>query len=281
MRYGLHISTAGNLAGTPARARAMGAETIQIFASNPRGWKPTLYSAEQGQAFRAACTEAGIDPVWLHMTYLVSYGTPDEEARQKSITAMNQMLATADTLGARGVVTHMGSHKGLGFAQALGRLTDSYQRSLDGSEHSLLILENSAGAGGNIGNSLEELAAMLEAMKGHPRMAVCIDTAHALTSGYELRTAAGLDGFLADFDRLIGLDRLVVMHLNDSKADLGTHVDRHENIGDGFIGSEGFRLIVNHPKLRHVSGVLEVPGIDGKSGPDQANLDRLKALTTS
>jgi deoxyribonuclease-4 len=161
---------------------------------------------------------------------------------------MTQALSTADQLGVKGVVTHMGSHKGLGFDQALSRITDSYTRILENDGDSLLILENSAGAGGNIGNSLEELASMLDAMKGHSRMAVCIDTAHALASGYEIRTHDGLDKFLSDFERLIGLDRLVVMHLNDSKVDLDSKVDRHENIGDGFIGNDGFRVIVNHPK---------------------------------
>ena len=207
----------------------------------------------------------------------MSYGNADEEQRQKSITAMHDMLITADLLGVKGVVTHMGSHKGLGFDQALVRLTDSYAQILEGGKDSLLLLENSAGAGGNIGNSLEELAAMLDAMKGHERMGICIDTAHALTSGYEIRTPEGLEDFLTKFDRLIGLDRLQVMHLNDSKADIDSHVDRHENIGDGFIGLETFRAIINHPKLAHVAGVMEVPGLDG-NGPDAANLERLRAL---
>lgn len=277
MRLGLHIATAGNLVTTPERARAMGAETMQIFTSNPRGWRPTHYTDEQAAAFKVACAKAGIDPVWAHMIYLVSYGTPDDEQRQKSVAAMQQTLATADQLGIRGVVTHMGSHKGLGFDQALDRITDSFTRSFSESESSLLCMEISAGAGGNIGNTLEELGAMLEAMKGHKRMAVCIDTAHTLAAGYEIRTEDGLDSFLSDFDRIIGRDRLVVMHLNDSKVDLGAHVDRHENIGDGFLGLEAFRTIINHPKLAHVSGVMEVPGLDG-NGPDQANLDRLKAL---
>lgn len=275
----MHISTAGNIVGTPARAAAMGAETFQIFASNPRGWQPTNYTEEQGRAFQAACREAGIGEVWIHMIYLVNYGTPNDDTREKSINALRHTLQIADLLGIKGVVTHMGSHKGLGFAQALSRLTDSYTRALEGSEHSLLIMENSAGAGGNIGNSLEELAAMIEAMKGHPRMAVCIDTAHALTAGYDIRTPEGLDGFLADFDRLIGLNRLAVMHLNDSKADLGAHVDRHENIGNGHIGPNGFRTIINHPKLRHLCGILEVPGLDGKPGPSEPNLQRLRSLT--
>jgi deoxyribonuclease-4 len=281
MKLGLHIGTAGNLVGAPARAKEMGAETIQVFASNPRGWRPTLYTDQQGEAFRLAAQEAGIDPVWFHMIYLVSYGTPDDEQREKSITALHQGLANADLLGVKGVVTHMGSHKGLGLDQALERIKDSFTRALVGSEKSLLCMEITAGQGGTIGNSLEELAAMIDVMKGHPRLAVCIDTCHALSAGYELRTPEGLDDFLTKFDSLIGLDRLVVMHLNDSKNDLGAHIDRHENIGDGTIGYDGFRHIINHPKLASISGVLEVPGIDGKSGPDQENMDRIKVLRNS
>jgi deoxyribonuclease-4 len=257
----------------------MGAETLQFFASNPRGWRPTSYSPEQGMLFQSACRQEGIDPTWIHMIYLVSYGTEVAEQREKSIAAMTQMLTTADTLGVKGVITHMGSHKGSGFDQALDRLADSFERILGTNAQGLMVLENSAGAGGNIGNSLEELAAMINAVKGHPRMAVCIDTAHAFTSGYDLRTASGVDQFIDTFDSLIGLDRLVAMHLNDSKADLGTHIDRHENIGDGFIGLEGFGYLINHPKLNHVSGLMEVPGVDG-NGPDAANLERLRALIT-
>lgn len=278
MKLGAHLSTAGNLVSTPARAKEMGAETIQVFASNPRGWRPTNYTAEQGQAFRAACNAAGFGDVWMHMIYLVSYGTPDDELRGKTVVAMRAALANADLLGVRGVVTHMGSHKGLGFHQAVDRTVDSITKALDASEHSLFILENSAGQGGTMGNSLEELAAIIDGIKGHKRLAVCIDTCHTLNAGYEIRTPEGLDKFLADFDRLIGLDRLVVMHLNDSKADLGSHLDRHENIGHGTIGNAGFRTIINHPKLTGKSGVLEVPGMDGKSGPDEANMRHLLSL---
>jgi len=274
----MHTSTAGNLIGTPARAAAMGAETIQIFASNPRGWRPTNYTAEQAAAFKNAAVEAKIDPVWMHMIYLVSYGTPDDELRGKSVTAMRAALANADLLGVKGIVTHMGSHKGLGFEQALDRTIDSITQALDASEHSLFILENSAGQGGSMGNSLEELAGIIDGMKGHKRLAVCIDTCHTLNAGYEIRTPEGLEDFLTKFDSLIGLNRLVCLHLNDSKADLGSHLDRHENIGHGTIGDEAFRRIINHPKLAHTSGMLEVPGIDGKSGPDEANMHRLLSL---
>jgi deoxyribonuclease-4 len=281
MRLGLHIATQGNLVATPARARALGAETIQVFASNPRGWKPTAYTDTQGGDFKAACKAANIDPVWAHMIYLVSYGTEKDELREKSVIALGQTLEAADILGISGVVTHLGSHKGLGFDQALERLKQSFISVLEQDHNSLILMENSAGAGGNIGNSLEELAAILDALKGHKQMGICIDTAHALTSGYEIRTQEGLDAFLTKFDRLIGLDRLVLMHLNDSKADIDTHVDRHENIGDGFLDTETFRHIINHPLLQNISGVLEVPGVDGKSGPDKPNMDRLLSLRTT
>lgn len=277
MKLGLHISTAGNITTTPLRARGMGADCIQIFASNPRGWRPTFYTEEQAASFKAGCIEAGISPVLIHMIYLVSYGAPSDDLRDKSIAALTQTLSNADQLGVLGVVTHLGSHKGLGLEQALKRLCSGISQALRGSQDSLVLLENSAGAGGNIGNSLEELAAIIEGMDFHPRVKICLDTAHLLGSGYDIRSRKGLDDFLKKFDTLIGLDRLAAFHLNDSKADLGSHIDRHENIGDGFIGLDGFKLLVNHPKLADIPGFMEVPGLDGK-GPDAANLERLRAL---
>lgn len=250
---------------------------MQIFASNPRGWKPTFYTDEQAKAFQAACAEVPM-PTFIHMIYLVSYGTAEDELRQKSITALTQTLKTADQLGATGVVTHLGSHKGLGLDQALARLAESLNVAMKESQNSWVILENSAGAGGNIGNSLEELAAIIKATDHHPRIKICLDTAHLLGSGYEIRQIQAWDEFITKFDTLIGLDRLTVMHLNDSKAGLGSKVDRHENIGDGYIGNEGFQAIINHPALADIPGVLEVPGLDGK-GPDAANLKRLHDLT--
>lgn len=255
----------------------MGADVIQIFASNPRGWRPTVYSQEQGDAFKAAVAEAKIKAAFIHMIYLVSYGTADEELRRKSVEAISHTLQMADILGVSGVVTHMGSHKGLGLAQGLDRMAESLDIALKANQTSDLILENSAGSGGNIGNGLEELGTIIDSLGKPQRLKVCLDTAHLLASGYEIRTADGLEQLLDDFDRLIGLERLACMHLNDSKIDLGGKVDRHENIGDGFIGNDAFKRILNHPKLASVPGMMEVPGLGGE-GPDKANLDRLKAL---
>lgn len=275
MKYGLHISTAGSLAKTPARARDLTADVMQIFASNPRGWRPTIYSDADAAAFRSACQEARM-PTFIHMIYLVNFGGPDDELRQKSMTALKQTLTSSDALGCEGVITHLGSHKGLTIEQALDRVCSALTEAMAGTK-SRLIIEIAAGSGAIIGDTIDELAAIV-AKLNDPRVAICIDTAHTLASGYEIRTAAGLDKFLNEFDQKIGLGKLVAMHLNDSKVDLGAKVDRHQNIGDGYIGNDGFKVILNHPKLKDVPGMLEVPGLDEK-GPDKANLDRLRALT--
>ena len=276
MKIGLHVAAAGDFMGIPARARAAGGDVVQFFAGSPRTWQAKTYSPQEGTDFQAATKAAELDASFIHMSYLVSYGSSNPDLRQKSITAYRQALKNGDQLGVVGVVTHLGSHKGEGFSTRVKSLGEGLLEAMEGSQ-CYAILENSAGAGDNMGNSLEELRDIIKATDNHPRVKVCIDTCHALTAGYELRTKAGLDKFLGDFDKLIGLDRLVVMHLNDSKFDISAHRDRHENIGDGFIGNDGFRVILNHPKLKDLPGVLEVPGLDGK-GPDKANVDRLRKL---
>lgn len=280
MIYGAHIATAGDLYSVPARAKAMGARVVQIFAGNPRGWRQTVYSKEQGERFRAACREHGIDTLFIHMLYLTSYGTTDDALRQRSIDTLGEMLKTADLLGARGVITHLGSHKGDGFAARVQSVADGILEAIKKSDgaKALTVLENSAGAGGTMGNSLEELAEIHRRAGQHPNIKFCIDTAHLLTSGIEFRTPEACTAMLDRIDATIGLKNVVAMHLNDSKADLNSHRDRHENIGDGFIGNDGFRALLNQPRLQSMPGILEVPGLDNK-GPDKGNLDRLMALT--
>lgn len=278
MYFGLHIATGGKLLDTPKRAQQLDTQTMQVFISNPRGWRQTTYTDEQAKDFRLACRQAGLKSVFAHMIYLVGYGSANEELREKSNKALRQAMSTADALGISGLVTHLGSHQGLGFEQALSRLAEGLSEGLASSHNTEIILENSAGAGGNIGNSLEELAQILEALKGHPRVKICLDTAHLLGAGYEIRDPKSWDDFLVKFDQLIGMDRLRVMHLNDSKAPLGSRLDRHENIGFGEIGRKGFRAILGHAKLKDVPGILEVPGMDNQ-GPDLANLQALRELS--
>lgn len=277
MLIGLHVSSSGGVEKAPARAAEQSGEALQIFAGSPRMWRKTIYTQEQGSKFKTAMQEQGIKQAFIHVMYLTSYGTPDTEHRNKSVDAFIAALENCDTLGCKGAVTHLGSHKGKGFEEALPRICTSLRQVLDSDTEAEVILENSAGSGGNIGNSFEELAAIIEGCGNHPRMTVCLDTAHAFTAGYDLRDKKQWDQLIEEFDRQIGLERLSVLHLNDSKADFQSRVDRHENIGDGYIGEEAFRAIINDKRLQDTAGILEVPGLEG-DGPDQANVDRLIRL---
>lgn len=280
MKYGAHVATRGDFYSIPQRAAAMGAEVVQIFAGNPRSFQVKNFTEEEGEKFRSACQANGLQ-CFIHMSYLTSYGSPDAGLRQKSIDSYAQMLQNADTLGCLGVVTHLGSHKGEGFSARVDELAAGLVKAVDKSRsQAWAIIENSAGQGGVMGNSLGELAEIYEKTDRHPQIKFCLDTAHLMGAGIEFRTKESLDELLETFDQLIGLENLVIVHLNDSKVDLGERKDRHENIGDGFVGRDGFKPILNHPKLAKLPGVLEVPGLDGK-GPDKANIDRLKDLTDS
>lgn len=280
MRFGAHVATMGSLASVPARARAMGADCVQIFVTNPRGWRTTRPSDNQIDAFRDACAKAGID-AFIHVMYLVNYASPDRALRERSVAALRHAMALADDLGVAGVVTHLGSHRqpgnrAAGFDAALDHLCEGLAAGLADSR-SALLAENSAGAGGSIGDTVEELARIVDRLGTPERLGICLDTAHLLAAGHEIRTRAGLDRLVRDFDGAIGRGRLQLLHLNDSKCELGSRRDRHENIGDGHIGVDGFTQIVNHPALAALPGVLEVPGLAG-NGPDEANLSRLRSL---
>jgi deoxyribonuclease-4 len=277
MKFGVHISTAGDLVGTPARAKAMGADVLQFFAGSPRTWKQADYTDELAADFKKAAADLKM-PTYIHMMYLTSYGSPDPKLRQASAAAAKHTMGNAEKLGVKGVVTHLGSHKGLGIDTVMDNLRDALLSVVENTKESRLLLENSAGAGGNVGNSLDELAQIFEAVGRDQRIGFCLDTAHLLAAGYEVRTPDGWAAVLDEFDAKIGLDRLGCLHLNDSKVDLGAKRDRHENIGAGFIGDAGFRVIVNEPRLADIAGILEVPGID-HHGPDRPNLDKLKSLS--
>lgn len=277
MILGLHVGASGGVENAPGRAASEGGESMQIFAGSPRMWRKTVYTPEQGEKFRTAINEHGIKESFIHVMYLTSYGTADEEHRGKSTDAFITALQNCDTLGARGAITHLGSHKGDGFEAALPRIHACLAQVLESDTDAEVILENSAGAGATIGGTFDELGQIIQACGNHPRLKVCLDTAHAFTSGYDLRTPEQWNELMQRFDETIGLDRLSVMHFNDSKYDIDTYKDRHENIGDGYIGLEAFRSVVNDSRLQDIAGILEVPGIEG-NGPDKENIDRLKVL---
>ena len=276
MKIGAHVSTAGGLHTAFGRAAEMEAETIQIFASSPRAWRFRDLKPQDVEKFGEAADETGIGPVFIHGSYLVNIaGTPD--LVEKSVACLVRNMEVAAEIGAVGVVFHAGSHKGRGFDAVIGSATDALTQVLEASpEGPLLLVENSAGMGAHLGASFVELGEMISRV-GSERLRVCLDTEHCFAAGYDIADTTGIEAAMAEFDIHIGLDRLVVVHANDSKVELGSGVDRHDNIGDGHIGLDGFRVILGHRAFREVPFILEVPGQD-KKGPDKDNLDRLKSI---
>ncbi len=277
MRVGAHVSTEGGLDKAIDRAQAMGAETIQIFGAAPQTWRRRNIGDEETDAFRAKAAEADVSPVFIHAIYLISLVSDDPPAMERSAGSLIADLQLSSRIGARGGIVHLGSHKGAGFEAVFPRTVAAVRRVLEATpEDASLILENSAGMGGSVGARFTELGAIIREVGGH-RLKVCLDTQHAFAMGYDLTTEDGLAAAVAEFDGEIGLDNLVAVHANDSKIPLAGVRDRHENIGEGYIGRDGFRRIMAHPAFAEVPFVIEVPGF-GKKGPDKENLDILKEI---
>lgn len=281
MYIGAHVNSSGGVWKAIANGVDIGCEAIQIFAGSPRTWAPTVYKDKDAERFREARDASPIRYVVIHTIYLINLASERADFYEKSVTSLVGAVAAAEQLGADAIVTHIGSHQGAGFEAGLERVRAALLRTLDESEGSnvRILLENTAGAGGTMGVSFDELGAMIAAAGGHPRLGLCLDTAHLFEAGLDLRTAAGLGEALARLDVACGLDRLGMLHLNDSKTPMGSNRDRHENIGEGEIGLEGFRAIVASPALADLPGILEVPGFDG-DGPDSFNVQRLRDLAT-
>jgi deoxyribonuclease-4 len=280
MRIGAHVSTAGGVDKAIQRAKEMGAEAIQIFTSPPQSWRRKTFTPEEMEAFRAAAQVEDIGPNFVHGAYLINLATPEPDKLEKSVDALIKDMELCQQLGLRGAIFHTGSHKGRGFEASLGQITSAIAQVLERTPRDVwLVLENSAGMGDSVGSKFAELGRIVREVDS-PRVKVCLDTQHMFAAGYEVRTRDGLDRALEEFHREIGLERLVAVHANDSKCPLGGGVDRHENIGHGHIGRQGFLNIMSHPAFREVPFLLEVPGMDGE-GPDKANVDILKEIRAS
>jgi deoxyribonuclease-4 len=274
MRIGAHVSTEGGLEKAVERAQAMGAETIQIFGAAPQSWRKKEYQAEEAEAFRRKAADADVQPVFIHGVYLVNLATSDPVGLERSVGSLIWSMDVCRQIGALGAIFHLGSHRGAGFEAVLPQVVSAVQRILEGSPgDTWLILENSAGMGGSVGSRFSELGIIMREVAS-PRVKVCFDTQHAFAAGYDVATAQGLEASLAEFDEHVGLANLVAVHANDSKIPLAGGVDRHENIGEGLIGREGFKVIMGHPAFRDTPFLLEVPGFE-KKGPDKENLDIL------
>ena len=279
MYIGAHVNSSGGVWKAIGNGVDIGCEAIQFFAGSPRTWKPQLYKEADWQKFRAARADSPIRFVVIHTIYLINLASAKEDFYEKSVTSLLGAVDAAEQLGADAIVTHIGSHQGAGFEEGLTRVQAALRRALAESEDSgvRILLENTAGAGGTMGIDFEELGAIIDAADRHPRLGLCMDTAHIFEAGFDLRTPEGLGDAVARLHAACGLDRLEMLHLNDSKTPIGSNRDRHENIGEGEIGLDGFRGIVNHPAFAEVPGILEVPGFDG-NGPDLRNVDLLKEM---
>lgn len=280
MLIGAHISSAGGLHKVFERASDIGAEAIQVFLSAPQQWKPPTFTDEQVAAFKAAHAESPM-PVFVHGTYLMNFGSKDEALLNRSVASLRSSLRWAGELGLVGTIFHTGSHLGAGFEAVLPNVCSRIREAMDASPNaSRVLLETNAGQGNCIGRTFGELGAIIRGLEGDPRVGVCLDTCHVFAMGYDISSREGCEQTMEEFAREIGLDRLVAVHANDSKMPLGGVRDRHENIGEGEIGLDGFRTLMQHPAFQDVPFLLEVPGFGG-DGPDAENVARLKAIRES
>ena len=280
MLIGAHVSAAGGVEKSVKRALDIDAECIQIFASSPRTWRFKPIAEENASKFRAAASEASLGPTVLHASYLVAIGSSDPALVERSVQSLINHLQASEQLGALGLIFHPASHKGRGYDAIFDQFVSNVQAVLEAAPgESLLMLETSAGSGDHVGSKFEELGKLIKAVDS-PRVAVCLDTQHVWAAGYNIVDKDGLDATMDEFDRDIGLELLRSVHANDSMRELGSSVDRHDNIGDGQIGEAGFVNVMSHPAFQDVPFYLEVPGVD-KSGPDRPNVEALKRIRAS
>jgi len=271
------MSSSGGIDTAIDRIEAIGGDCVQVFTQSPRMWRPTNHKPEAIARFHARRAEAGIGGVVCHALYLCNLAAPDEEIYEKSVQTMRTTVDAACAIGADGVIFHVGSHLGAGFEAGLDRTCAALAQVLERCEgDTWLLMENSAGAGGTIGRSLDELHTLLERLDRHPRLGLCLDSCHLYVSGYDVTDRGTVDALVGELDEKIGLDRLRALHVNDSAAELGSNRDRHANIGDGLMG-EGLGAFVSHPAFQHLSAYLEVPG-ENKRGPNANELQKLRDL---
>jgi len=257
MLIGAHVSPAGGPAKAVQRGVERGARAIQIFNQNPRAWKPREYTADEIAAYHAAMGASNVDALLIHAVYLLNCASEDREIRANSLRSLIASLRAGDQLGAHAVVLHAGSAKTGDVGAAIARAGEVIAEALAESDGCPLHLENTAGAGGTLGRSFEELAALLDAAGGDERLGVCLDSCHLLASGFEIRTANALAEVLDECVALVGLHRLGSLHLNDSQTPLGSNVDRHATVGKGELGEAGCGVFLSEPRFEQLPLVLE------------------------
>ena len=271
------MSSSGGIDTAIDRIAAIGGDSVQVFTQSPRMWRATNHTAEAIEAFRAKRAEHEIGGVVCHALYLCNLAAPDDAIYEKSVAAMRATVDTARAIGADGVIFHVGSHLGAGFDTGLDRTTRALAQVLERCEgDTWLLMENSAGAGGTIGRSLEELHVLLDRLDGHPRLGLCLDSCHLYVSGYDVTDPAEVDALVRELDERVGVDRLRALHVNDAAAPLGSNRDRHANVLEGKMG-EGLGAFLAHPAFQQLSAYLEVPG-KNKEGADAGEIRKLREL---
>ena len=283
---GGHVSSSGGIYKALERGKEIQAEAIQIFCSAPQMWRATKHTDEAVEQFVTDFAASSIKSVWIHNIYLANLATDKPEMLEKSIASVVNALTIASKISATGVVLHTGSHKGLGIDAVSDQVIQALIKILDETPtNTKLALENMAGQGGVIGATFEELGMLLDGVDSD-RLGVCFDTCHAFAAGYDISNSEGVDSTMIEFDAAIGFEKLLVVHANDSLMELGGNRDRHENIGQGFIGDDGFKAILGHSAFAEVPFLLEVPGYptddsEKGNGPDLQNVNHLKKLRDS
>jgi deoxyribonuclease-4 len=274
---GAHLSSAGGIHTAVDRAEAIGAESLQVFTQSPRAWRPTNHDPANLEKFRVRREEVGLQGVLCHALYLCNFAATDDAIYEKSVIALRTTMEVARGIGADGVVFHVGSHLGAGFDKGLARVLPALEQVLELSDDTTwLLMENSAGAGGTIGRSIDELATIYDRLDRHPRLGLCLDSCHLYVSGIDVTDRPRLDALLDEVDDAIGLDRLRALHVNDAAAPFGSNRDRHANIGDGLLG-EQLGVFLGHPRLQGLPAVLETEGKD-KKGVDREQIDLAKGI---
>jgi deoxyribonuclease-4 len=277
MQIGAHVSSSGGIDKAIDRAVEIGAESVQVFTQSPRAWRPTNHDPASFARFREKRVEAGIGGVLCHAVYLCNFATPDPVLYERSVASLRNTTEVARGIGADGVVFHVGSHLGSGFEAGLEHVAPALEQVLElCTDEMWLLMENSAGAGGTIGRSIEELAAIWERLGGHPRLGICLDSCHLWVSGVDVTDPTALDACLDELDSAIGLDRLRALHVNDAAAPFASNRDRHANILEGELG-ERLGVFLANPRLQGLPAVLETAGPENR-GPDANEIQKTKDL---
>jgi deoxyribonuclease-4 len=280
MLIGGHVSTAGGLVKAHARAVEIGADAMQVFNQSPRMWRPTRWKDDDVAEFRELMADGPIESIVIHAVYLINCASKDPEIRAKSLTSLTHSLRMGDAIGADGVILHPGSTVGEPHAEAIVRVGEVLREALAESGSCPLLLEDTAGAGNTLGRSFDELARLIELAGDHERLGLCLDSCHLLASGFDVRTAEGIEKVMDECVSIVGADRLRCLHVNDSQTPLGSNRDRHAPLGEGELGREGCAAFLSEPRFEGLPTIFEGPGLEGKA-PTTADIGRARELRAS